>query len=171
MKKAKYLIMIAVALSFVSCGKSSETSGKKLLTIEDARKIEHVLREETEESLSERLDQKQNESLDSSSSQDSVPGFDGEDSEFEETNDTVYITANELNLRTAPSTEAEIVRTAKKGESFVRLAKGKNGWDKLLYDGQVVYASAKYLAPKDVSFAEPLKSGSELLAEAKKNFT
>ncbi len=36
------------------------------------------------------------------------------------------------------------------GDSFTRLAKGSGEWDKLEYNGQVVYAFAEYLTTREI---------------------
>ncbi len=52
----------------------------------------------------------------------------------------------ETNLRTAPSvTDSEIVVTIKKGEYYTRTGISDNGWSRLDYNGQTVYAVSSYL--------------------------
>ena len=52
----------------------------------------------------------------------------------------------ETNLRTAPSTDSsEVVYTLKNGEYIRRIGKSANGWSKLEYNGQIVYALTSYL--------------------------
>ena len=52
----------------------------------------------------------------------------------------------EVNLRTAPTTEgSEIVYTLKNGEYVHRIGKSADGWSKLEYNGQIVYAMTDYL--------------------------
>ncbi len=60
------------------------------------------------------------------------------------------VTAKEItNLRTAPSTEnSEIIYTLKNGEYITRIGVHANGWSKLLYNGQTVYAISSYLLTK-----------------------
>jgi len=53
---------------------------------------------------------------------------------------------NATNLRTAPSTtNSDVVYTLKNGETVQRIGVHTNGWSKLLYNGQVVYAVSSYL--------------------------
>lgn len=53
----------------------------------------------------------------------------------------------ETNLRTKPTTEgSEIVYTLKNGEYVRRIGVHPNGWSKLEYNGQIVYAITSYLA-------------------------
>lgn len=65
---------------------------------------------------------------------------------FTETNEKVTA-KTETNLRTLPTTESdsEIVYTLKNGEYITRIGVSVNGWSKLLYNGQVVYAISSYL--------------------------
>lgn len=52
----------------------------------------------------------------------------------------------ETNLRTAPSTQnSEVVYTLKKGEFAELIGKHSNGWAKLTFNGQTVYAVSSYL--------------------------
>jgi len=56
------------------------------------------------------------------------------------------VTAKELtNLRTAATTKSDIVVALKNGEVATRIGVGKNGWSKLQYNGQTVYAITSYL--------------------------
>lgn len=56
------------------------------------------------------------------------------------------VTAKELtNLRTAATTKSDIVVALKNGEIATRIGVGKNGWSKLQYNGQTVYAITSYL--------------------------
>lgn len=53
---------------------------------------------------------------------------------------------SETNLRTAPSTtDSEVVYTLKNGEYVRRVGIHTNGWSKLEYNGQTVYAITSYL--------------------------
>ncbi len=53
-----------------------------------------------------------------------------------------------LNLRAGASTNFDIVATVKNGEFIDRIGIGKNGWSKLSYNGQTVYAVTSYLTDK-----------------------
>ncbi len=56
------------------------------------------------------------------------------------------VTAKEVtNLRTAATTKSDIVTTLKNGDIVVRIGVGTNGWSKLQYNGQTVYAITSYL--------------------------
>ena len=56
------------------------------------------------------------------------------------------VTAKEVtNLRSAATTKSDIVTTLKNGDVVVRIGVGKNGWSKLQYNGQTVYAITSYL--------------------------
>lgn len=63
---------------------------------------------------------------------------------YQSVNETV--TAKELtNLRTAATTKSDIVVALKNGETVIRIGIGSNGWSKLQYNGQIVYAISSYL--------------------------
>ena len=53
----------------------------------------------------------------------------------------------ETNLRTEPSSKREdtIVVTIKNGEWVRRIGIGSNGWSKVEYNGQILYAITSYL--------------------------
>ncbi|MEE1239650.1 MAG: SH3 domain-containing protein, partial [Acutalibacteraceae bacterium] len=56
----------------------------------------------------------------------------------------------ETNLRTAPSTQnSEVVYTLKNGEFAELIGKHSNGWAKLTFNGQTVYAVASYLLSEE----------------------
>ena len=73
------------------------------------------------------------------------PVDDGIKTEFQTVNE--QITAkSETNLRTLPSvTDSEVVYTLKKGEYLTRTGISTNGWSRLEYNGQTVYAVSSYL--------------------------
>lgn len=91
----------------------------------------------------------------------------------------VEITAGTVNVRTAPTTESEILREAKKGEQFVAEPQyDVPEWKAIRYDGQIAYLSARFVTEK-ITFAtaqskeeeEEAKRAAELakaLEEAKK---
>ena len=64
---------------------------------------------------------------------------------FTEVNDTV--TAKELtNLRTLPSTlDSEVVYQLRSGETVQRTGIGSNGWDRVIFNGQKLYAVHNFL--------------------------
>ncbi|MBE6712917.1 MAG: hypothetical protein E7580_05280 [Ruminococcaceae bacterium] len=61
-----------------------------------------------------------------------------------------YVTAKiRVNLRKSPSVEGELVADLKKGEYLLRVADGADGWSRLDYKGQTVYAVTSYLMDKE----------------------
>lgn len=52
---------------------------------------------------------------------------------------------NEVNLRSAPNTSGTIVATIYSGDIVTRTGLGGNGWSRLNYNGQTVYAVSSYL--------------------------
>ncbi|MEE1278745.1 MAG: GH25 family lysozyme [Acutalibacteraceae bacterium] len=66
---------------------------------------------------------------------------------YTDTNDSVTA-KDSVNLRTGPSTKYDIVGTLKSGTFLTRTGIGKNGWSKLIYNGQTVYAITSYLTDK-----------------------
>ncbi len=63
---------------------------------------------------------------------------------YKNVNETV--TAKEVtNLRKSATTKSDIVVALKNGETVTRVGIGSNGWSKLQYNGQIVYAITSYL--------------------------
>ena len=78
------------------------------------------------------------------------------DPDYTEVNEQV--TAKEVvNLRAEPNQNSEIVGSFKNGEVLNRIAVGVNGWSKLQYNGQTVYAVTSYLTT-DLSYKTPQAS-------------
>ena len=70
---------------------------------------------------------------------------DGIKTEFQTVNEKVTA-KNETNLRTLPSvTDSQVVYTLKNGEYITRTGISTNGWSRLEYNGQTVYAVSSYL--------------------------
>lgn len=75
---------------------------------------------------------------------------------------------NETNLRNIPTTEGStVVYLLKNGETLQRTGIGSNGWDRLIYNGQKVYAVHSYLTTdltakaKDSAGGQSQESGSQ----------
>ena len=66
---------------------------------------------------------------------------------YTDANDSVTA-KDSVNLRTGPSTKYDVVGTLKSGTFLTRTGIGKNGWSRLLYNGQTVYAITSYLTDK-----------------------
>ncbi len=68
------------------------------------------------------------------------------------------VTAKELvNLRDGASTKSNIIGQLQNGETATRTATGTNGWSKLSWGGQTVYAISSYLTT-DISYTPPVSS-------------
>ncbi|MBQ7839288.1 MAG: glycoside hydrolase family 25 [Lachnospiraceae bacterium] len=64
---------------------------------------------------------------------------------FTEVNETVTA-KNETNLRNIPTTEgSQVVYLLKNGETVQRTGVGSNGWDRVIYNGQKLYAVHNFL--------------------------
>ncbi len=73
---------------------------------------------------------------------------------YSEINDQVTA-KQEVNLRKGAGTNFEIVATLKSGEFITRVGVGKNGWSKLLFGGQTVYAITSYLSNEVIEIQTP----------------
>ncbi|MGN0493361.1 MAG: GH25 family lysozyme, partial [Acutalibacteraceae bacterium] len=67
----------------------------------------------------------------------------------------------ETNLRDGATTKSNIVGTIKNGTFLKRTATGSNGWSKLVYNGQTVYAITSYLTTDRNYQAEEIPSVSD----------
>ncbi len=72
---------------------------------------------------------------------------------YEEVNDQVTA-KQEVNLRKGPSTKYDVVGVLYSGEFLTRTGIGKNGWSKLSYNGQTVYAITSYLSNEVIENAK-----------------
>lgn len=61
---------------------------------------------------------------------------------------------DEVNMRASASTKSAVVALLKNGTNVTRIGVGKNGWSKLSYNGQIVYAISSYLTT-DLKVVEP----------------
>ncbi len=72
------------------------------------------------------------------------------------------VTAKELtNMRRAATTRSDIVASLKNGEVVTRIGVGTNGWSKLSYNGQTVYAITSYLTTELTPVTESPETKSE----------
>ena len=78
--------------------------------------------------------------------------------EYEE--ETVYATEN-VNIRTEPNTDCDIITVLQKGSSITRIDEA-DGWSKVIYDGEERYITSEYLSltlpeekPAEVTTEEP----------------
>lgn len=85
-----------------------------------------------------------------------------EDKIYQSVNEQV--TAKEVtNLREAATIKSNIVATLKNGETAIRVGTGTNGWSKLQYNGQTVYAITSYLTT-DMSYEAPETSSQDIVS-------
>lgn len=75
----------------------------------------------------------------------SAPSVSSEPSDGFKAADGQVTAKEETNLRAEPSTAAQLVATIKNGEFVTRTGENPNGWTRLLYNGQTVYAKTSLL--------------------------
>ena len=63
-----------------------------------------------------------------------------------EMNDTVYVTANGVNLRLGPGTEYNAVSSLSRGKELKRTGVTNNGWSQVEWDGEKAYLSNTYVS-------------------------
>ena len=83
------------------------------------------------------------------------------DSMYSSVNETVTA-KSETNLRTVASSKdsSTVVYTLKNGETVTRTGIGSNGWSRILWNGQTVYAVTSYLTT-DLEYTPPVNSNPE----------
>lgn len=64
--------------------------------------------------------------------------------QFEERSETVYVNAQDLNIRTAPGSGSAVVTRLNTGAELVRTGYQEE-WSRVEYEGQVCYAATRYL--------------------------
>ncbi len=157
---------LAAMLLFVSCGKA-EPESDGLVPMETAKGYEHVAKVESAEPTPSPGVQEPDGNQPQGSEGEPDVTTPPDTVTPEPSQDIVYVAVSKLNLRSAPSLESEVIVQVKYGESFVRIEKGTEGWDKLLYNDQEVYAYAEFLSEKKVADGRDMFSGA-VMAEAKK---
>ena len=65
---------------------------------------------------------------------------------FTDVEETVYCTADSLNVRNAPGTYGEKVGLLKLRDEVKRTGVGDNGWSRIMFNGNVCYVSGEYLS-------------------------
>lgn len=158
---------LAAALLFASCGKE-EGQSDGLVSMETAKGYEHIAKlESTPVQNGEGQTPPDSQGGTTVPENTVTPVATPSPDVTSEPEDIVYVAVSKLNLRAAPSLESEVIAQAKYGDSFVRMEKGTEGWDKLLYNGQEVYAFAEYLSDKKVAGVKNMLADA-VVADAKK---
>lgn len=164
---AAYGISFAVENSSGKKAKTEETSSQAETSASESS-LETSLAEESTPAASESSSEEQ--SSDSAASTDAVTPTTAGSSTEPSVGDTINeygvyfqivdesVTAKiETNLRRVPSTnnDADIVTTIYNGDWIKRTGIGHNGWSRVEYDGQVLYAVTSYLSTDGSSSSEP----------------
>jgi len=123
MKRRILAAACAAVLLFTACGKKQNTSN---VTISEMTKFEHVVGGVTIDEREEKLP---------------VKDADG----YYVVNDTVFVTANTLNIRRLPGADEEVVGTVPYGTALNRTGIGENGWDRINYENSAVYVSSSLI--------------------------
>ncbi len=84
-----------------------------------------------------------------------APTTEKPDAVFTEKEESVWAT-RDVNVRSKDSTESEIVGKLHEGNKVLRLAKGDNGWSRVVFEDEVRYIYSEYLTT-----AEPFKVSSD----------
>ncbi len=63
-----------------------------------------------------------------------------------EMKDTVYVTANGVNLRIGPGTEYDVIKSLSRGDELDRVGVTNNGWSEIDWDGERAFLSNDYVS-------------------------
>ena len=85
-------------------------------------------------------------------------------SAYTEANEVVYA-VSAVNIRTGPGTENPIIGVLRRGKSVRRLAIGRNGWSKVMYQDQVAYIHSSYLTADSPEGASASLDDQELMRQ------
>ena len=69
---------------------------------------------------------------------------------YKKVDEHVYVIVDSLNFRTGPGTTYKSVKTLNKNTKVHRVGIGDNGWSQINIDGELLYASSKYLGTEKV---------------------
>ena len=169
MKKIRRMLglLLVVMLVFSGCGLFSEVDQTEQPNTQ-VGSINTETSKDTEEIKDSESSKDTEEIKDSETSKDTENISDSESTEeLDEAEITLYAQSN-VNVRSKPSTEGEKLGTLSKNEKVTGLGKAVNGWQKILYKGEVAYVSAQYLAETKVEVSastEPQKQVDEITAE------
>ena len=129
MKRRIFAAICVAALLLTACGKKENTSN---VTLVQMTKYEHVVTGNTSEESGEVTLIKDN---------------DG----YYVTNDTVYVTANTLNIRALPGADEEVIGTVPYGTALTRTGIGEDGWDRIDVDNMPAYVSNSLITTLTIS--------------------
>lgn len=89
---------------------------------------------------------------------------------YETINDEVTA-KDEVNLRSGAGTKFDVVATLKSGEFVTRTGIGSNGWSRIIYNGQTVYAVTSYLSNEVIDNEGTSNSNDMLFSECNDSVT
>lgn len=76
---------------------------------------------------------------------------------FKNVKDTVYA-IKKVNIRSSYSTSSKSLGKLNQGESIQRTGIGDNGWDRVIYNGQICYISSSYLTTEKPKEEEKIEN-------------
>lgn len=77
--------------------------------------------------------------------------------------ETVYAT-EDVNIRTEPNTDCDIITVLEQGEAIVRIGETDDGWSKVTYGGKLCYINSEYLSLRQAE-GEEESAGDEEASE------
>lgn len=92
-------------------------------------------------------------------------------SDFVEVNDTVYVVATELNIRTSPSADDDknLSGSAKYGEALARTGYNEDGWTRIDVSGKTLYVRSTYVTANKPIVDSDFKTVNETVYVTNKN--
>lgn len=116
---------------------------------EEQARNEEIMEQDTEEQ--EGLDQErlENENMEQEDPEQEEIDNEQEEVLFEEVNEQVYA-MSDVNIRQEPNITGDKVGLLRQGKEITRTGIGSNGWDRVLYNGDVAYINHNYLSTEEI---------------------
>lgn len=141
MKRWSALFLAIVMVLCSACGGKERDTGK------DISEVETDSVEGTETASEESTSQPAEEESNQSESEETEPESSEPEAVFDEISDTVWATSN-VNIRTAPNTQSEVVTVLRAGQSVTRTGIASE-WSRVTYEGMTCYISSAYLTTEE----------------------
>lgn len=156
MKKSKLVIILVSCIALLAvilfvCS---------FFILKQAKETREEARQMAMEALDETREAEEKETVQPEETQDNTEDTQDSIIAFEDTQDNIFI-IQEANIRTEPSTDAEIIETAPKSKLFKRTGISTD-WSRLEYNGQTCYVSNDLIStemPADAVNGELLENG------------
>ena len=150
-----YAVLLLMSVFFIAaCGKKEAVLPASETETQSSQELETQLQTELQTELQTQAQTAEISSLDVNVTKETAPVF-------TQTDETVYVTGDQVNLRSEGSTSAQVVATLKKGTALKRTGYSEQ-WSKVIYEEKEYYISSTYVSttkPEEPAAAAPTLSG------------